>query len=146
MSERALEPGPPIEWRPVWRIPAGARAKVVRIVPAQRFTDAYVKIAIVKLDIDVTVLPHPLTLESFTSLPPEHRPAVRTYTVRQVDTDRRETGLPDGAKRCVCPDAAADWHLMAGDESAVPAIGAALEALPDNGSAGCTSRSPVPTT
>ena len=36
---------------------------------------------------------------------------------------------PSGA---YAPDSAADWHLFAGDEAAVPAIGAALEALPDN--------------
>ena len=30
------------------------------------------------------------------------------------------------------PDPAADWHLLAGDEAAVPAISVALEALPDN--------------
>ena len=35
---------------------------------------------------------------------------------------------PGGA---YAPDTAADWHLLAGDESALPAIGAALEALPD---------------
>src|SRR3984885_6357820 len=30
------------------------------------------------------------------------------------------------------PDPAADWHLLAGDESALPAIATALEALPAN--------------
>ncbi|MGO3191437.1 MAG: siderophore-interacting protein, partial [Microbacterium sp.] len=28
------------------------------------------------------------------------------------------------------PDAAADWHLLVGDESSIPAIAAALEAMP----------------
>ncbi len=41
--------------------------------------------------------------------------------------DRLEARGPGGAYR---PDPAADWHLLAGDESAVPAITAALEALP----------------
>jgi NADPH-dependent ferric siderophore reductase len=41
--------------------------------------------------------------------------------------DRLEARGPGGAYR---PDPTADWHLLAGDESAVPAITAALEALP----------------
>jgi len=41
--------------------------------------------------------------------------------------DRLEVRGPGGGYR---PDPAADWHLLAGDESAVPAITAALEALP----------------
>jgi NADPH-dependent ferric siderophore reductase len=121
------------------------------------YTDAYVKIVFVRDDVDVATLAQPLTLDSFNSLPVEHRPTVRTYTVRNVDTERRELTIdfvvhgehgvagpwasaatpgqraflmgPSGA---YAPDPAADWHLIAGDEAALPAIGAALEALPDN--------------
>lgn len=121
------------------------------------YTDAYVKIVFVRDDVDVGALPQPLTLDSFNELPLEQRPTVRTYTVRRVDADRREIAIdfvvhgehgvagpwaaaatpgqpayltsPNGA---YAPDPAADWHLFAGDEAAVPAIGAALEALPDN--------------
>jgi NADPH-dependent ferric siderophore reductase len=121
------------------------------------YTDAYVKIVFVRDDVDVATLPQPLTLDSFTALPVEHRPTVRTYTVRNADTERRELTIdfvvhgehgvagpwasaatpgqraflmgPSGA---YAPDPAADWHLIAGDEAALPAIGAALEALPDN--------------
>ncbi len=121
------------------------------------FTDAYVKMVFVKHGIDVAALPQPLTLDSFNELPTEQRPTVRTYTVRSVDTERRELAIdfvvhgehgvagpwavaatpgqpaylmgPSGA---YAPDPAADWHLMAGDEAALPAISAALEALPDH--------------
>ncbi len=41
--------------------------------------------------------------------------------------DRIEVRGPGGAYR---PDLTADWHLLAGDESAIPAITAALERLP----------------
>src|SRR5262249_4951796 len=107
--------------------------------------------------VDVGGLPQPLTLDSFNELPTEQRPTVRTYTVRSVDTERREIAIdfvvhgengvagpwaeaatpgqpayltsPNGA---YAPDPAADWHLFAGDEAAVPAICVALESLPDN--------------
>jgi NADPH-dependent ferric siderophore reductase len=121
------------------------------------YTDAYVKIVFVRDGVDVGALPQPLTLDSFNALPVEQRPDVRTYTVRRVDAERREISIdfvvhgehgvagpwaaaatagqpaylmgPSGA---YAPDPAADWHLLAGDEAAVPAIAAALEALPDN--------------
>ena len=119
------------------------------------FTDAYVKVVIVAGDVDVHALPQPLTIDSFQDLDPAHRPTVRTYTVRSVDAQARELAIdfvvhgdhgvaapwaaaaqpgdpaylmgPSGA---YAPDPAADWHLIAGDEAALPAISAALEALP----------------
>jgi NADPH-dependent ferric siderophore reductase len=121
------------------------------------FTDAYVKIVFVDDRVDVGALPQPLTLDSFNAVPVEQRPTVRTYTVRRVDAERREISIdfvvhgehgvagpwaaaatpgqaaylmgPSGA---YAPDPAAEWHLFAGDEAAVPAISAALEALPDD--------------
>lgn len=87
----------------------------------------------------------------------EDEPEVRTYTVREVDVDAGElvidfvvhgpAGLagpwarnatpgdritlvgPAGAYR---PDPDADWHLLVGDESALPAIAAAVEILPSD--------------
>ncbi|OBF32428.1 NADPH-dependent ferric siderophore reductase [Mycobacterium sp. ACS1612] len=120
-------------------------------------TDSYVKIVFVNDNVDVAALPHPLTMDSFNDLPAEQRPTVRTYTVRRVDPERREIAIDfvvhgehgvagpwaasatpgqpayvTNANGAYSPDPAADWHLFAGDEAAVPAISAALEALPDN--------------
>ncbi|KUI26855.1 siderophore-interacting protein [Mycobacterium sp. GA-2829] len=119
------------------------------------FADAYVKLVIVPDGIDVAALEQPLTLDSFKELPPEKQPVVRTYTVRKADPERGEVtidfvvhgehgvaapwaagaqpGQPAylmGPSGAYSPDPAADWHLLAGDESALPAIGAVLEALP----------------
>lgn len=122
-----------------------------------RFTDSYVKMVFVADDVDVARLPRPLTLDSFAELPPERKPSVRTMTVRRVDAAARQITVdivvhgehgvagpwaasarpgqrmylmgPGGA---YTPDPAADWHLLAGDESALPAIATALEALPAN--------------
>lgn len=121
------------------------------------FTDSYVKVVFVGNNVDISGLPQPLTSASFNALPAEQRPVVRTLTVRRVDTEARELSLdvvvhgelgtagtwaaaaepgqpvylmgPSGA---YAPDPAADWHLLVGDESALPAIAVALEALPDN--------------
>ncbi|WP_297742238.1 siderophore-interacting protein [uncultured Tessaracoccus sp.] len=85
---------------------------------------------------------------------PDHRPTLRTYTVRHYDADAHEVtvdflvhgseGLAGPwAVRCVpgewvlargprgkwSPPADADFHLFVGDESAMPAIGAGLEQL-----------------
>ncbi|WP_291084221.1 siderophore-interacting protein [Dietzia sp. UBA5065] len=88
-------------------------------------------------------------------LPSEDGPVVRTYTVRRVDPAAQELWIdfvvhgdegvagpwarsvapgtevtvrgPGGGYR---PDPGADFHLLAGDETAVPAIAVALESLP----------------
>ncbi|MEB3022351.1 siderophore-interacting protein [[Mycobacterium] crassicus] len=120
-----------------------------------QYTDSYVKIVFVAPDVDVAALPQPLTQDSFDELPAGRRPAIRTMTVRHADPVARQISIgvtvhgdhgvvgpwavgaqpgqpvylmgPAGA---YAPDPAADWHLLAGDESALPAIAAALEALP----------------
>lgn len=91
------------------------------------------------------------------SLPVEgaDRPASRRYTIRHWDPDSREATIdfvvhgdlgvtgrwaahaepgdllamagPSGGYR---PDPDADWYLMVGDESALPAIAASIEAVP----------------
>lgn len=119
------------------------------------FTDSYVKLVFIHPDVDVAKLPKPLTLEGFSGLPPSQQPTVRTFTVRRADPEAGQITLdfvvhgeqgvagpwarrvrpgdivhlmgPGGAYR---PNAAADWHLFAGDEAGLPAISAALEALP----------------
>jgi len=121
------------------------------------FTDSYVKLVVVADDVDVAGLLRPLTLDSFADLPAAKQPVVRTLTVRRADPAAREIDIdvvvhgehgaagqwaataepgqpvylmgPSGA---YAPDPAAEWHLLAGDESALPAISVALEALPAN--------------
>ena len=121
------------------------------------FTDSYVKLVFVADDVDMASLPRPLTLDSFAELPAAKQPVIRTLTVRRADAAAREIAIdvvvhgehgmaglwaaaaepgqpvylmgPAGA---YTPDPAADWHLLAGDETALPAIGVALEALPAN--------------
>lgn len=121
--------------------------------PAGEFTDHYVKLLFpppgapyaAPFDVD----------ELRAELPAEQWPVTRTYTVRAWDAasgeltidfvhhgdegvagpwaaaarpgDRIQFLGPGGAYR---PHADADWHLLAGDEAALPAIAASLDRLP----------------
>src|SRR5215210_4709987 len=115
-------------------------------------TDSYVNVAIPPQDAPYSA---PFDLDALKALPREQRPFRRRYTVRGWDAAAGELTLeivvhgdtgpagrwaararpgdalvftgPAGGYR---PDPAADWHLMVGDESALPAIAASLEAVP----------------
>ncbi|RUR00976.1 siderophore-interacting protein [Labedella endophytica] len=116
-------------------------------------TDAYVKIIFVKPELGLTP---PFDIAGLReTLSPEDLPVTRTYTVRSVDAAARtltidfvvhgDEGLAgpwadharpgdrltfSGPGGGYAPDPAADWHLFAADQSALPATAAALEALP----------------
>jgi NADPH-dependent ferric siderophore reductase len=117
------------------------------------FTDKYAKILFVDPCLGLTP---PYDLAALReSLPPEQHPVTRTYTLRRANPQRQELAIDfvvhgdegiaapwaahaepgdlvtmSGAGGAYRPDPASDWHLLAGDESALPAICSALEALP----------------
>lgn len=117
------------------------------------FVDRYVKIVFPQPGVDYA---QPLDLWTIReTMPREQWPFTRTYTVRWVDEAARELAIdfvihgdeglagpwaataqrgdtltftgPGGAYN---PAQDADWYLFAGDEAALPAIAASLEALP----------------
>lgn len=116
-------------------------------------TDHYVKICFAPEGADY---PHPFDMARIREEQPrELWPTTRTYTVRSWDPAARELAIDfvvhgdEGlagpwALRAVpgermtllgpgggyAPDASADWHLLVGDESALPAIAASLERMP----------------
>jgi NADPH-dependent ferric siderophore reductase len=122
--------------------------------PAGEFTDHYVKLLFPPPGAAYQV---PFDVEQVRAeLPKEQWPVTRTYTVRSWDPtsgeltidfvhhgdeglagpwaaaaapgDRIQMFGPGGG---YAPRPEADWHLLVGDESALPAIGAALTRLPD---------------
>jgi NADPH-dependent ferric siderophore reductase len=119
------------------------------------FTDKYAKILFVDPGLGLTP---PYDLAALReSLPPGQQPVTRTYTLRRADPQRQELAIDfvvhsgegiaapwaaraepgdvltmSGAGGAYRPDPGSDWHLLAGDESALPAICSALDALPDD--------------
>jgi NADPH-dependent ferric siderophore reductase len=117
------------------------------------FTDKYAKIIFVDPGLGLTP---PYDLAALRdSLPPDRLPVTRTYTLRRADAASQQLAIDfvvhgdegiaapwaahaepgdllamSGAGGAYRPDPDSDWHLFAGDESALPAICSALEALP----------------
>lgn len=116
-------------------------------------TDHYVKLLFGKPGVEY---PEPLDMGVVReTYPSEQWPTMRTYTVRNFDEGSHELTIDfvhhgdegvagpwaaaakpgdvlwfNGPGGAYAPDEAADWHLLVGDESALPAIGAAIEQLP----------------
>jgi NADPH-dependent ferric siderophore reductase len=117
------------------------------------YTDAYVKLVFLRPGVDY---PRPLDLTAVRAqFPASAWPQQRTYTVRSWDAGAGELtidfvvhgdeGLAGPWARAArpgdelailgpgggyAPDPQAGWHLLIGDESALPAIATALERLP----------------
>lgn len=133
------------------RIVAGGPG--ISAVADSGFTDAYTKMLFAPAEAGLTP---PYDMEQLRAeLPIELLPSTRTYSIRRFDLDagqiwidfvthgdegvagpwaaHAQPGDPvvlGGIGGGYAPDAAADWHLLVGDESAIPAIAAALEAMP----------------
>ncbi|MCX4662814.1 MULTISPECIES: siderophore-interacting protein [Streptomyces] len=120
---------------------------------ADEWTDHYVKFLFPPAGVSY---PEPFDIQRIRAeVPREQWPVTRTYSVRSWDPVTREAvfdfvihgdagiagpwaaaARPGDTVRILgpggayAPQADADWHLLAGDESALPAIAASLEALP----------------
>ncbi|EMY32308.1 siderophore-interacting protein [Arthrobacter crystallopoietes BAB-32] len=120
---------------------------------AKDATDQYVKIWFIDPQLGVELPADVADLKE--SLPADKLPVSRTYTVRSVDAEAAELAIDfvvhgdeglagpwaaaakpgdwlmftgPGGKYSPAPDA--DWYLFAGDDAALPAVAAAIEALP----------------
>jgi NADPH-dependent ferric siderophore reductase len=121
---------------------------------ADTYTDHYIKLL---FPLPGVRYPEPFDVARIREeMPREQWPVTRTYTVRSWDPDADEMAVdfvvhgdeglagpwaararpgdtlafmgPGGA---YAPDPDADWHLLAGDEAALPAIAASLAAMPE---------------
>ncbi|MGW6281956.1 siderophore-interacting protein [Kribbella sp. NPDC055071] len=116
-------------------------------------SDHYVKLLFGRPGVDY---PEPLDMGVIReTYPSDQWPTMRTYTVRSWDDDSKELIIDfvyhgdegvagpwaasaqpgdvlwfNGPGGAYTPEEAADWHLLVGDESALPAIASAVEALP----------------
>ncbi|MEU8240395.1 siderophore-interacting protein [Actinoplanes missouriensis] len=123
-------------------------------IEAGQFTDHYIKVLFPQPGVDY---PEPFEMGVIReTMPRDTWPVVRTYTVRRwlpeipemwVDfVVHGDSGIAGpwaahakpgdpfrfmGPGGGYAPSADADWHLLAGDESALPAIAAALEGMPE---------------
>ncbi|WP_435737229.1 siderophore-interacting protein [Cellulosimicrobium sp. PMB13] len=120
---------------------------------SNEYTDKYVKVLFAKPELG---LEPPYDVPALReTLAPEDLPVTRTYTVRWVDDVTQRLAIDfvvhgdegiagpwaasarpgdrivlSGPGGLYAPDPSADWHLLVGDDSAIPAISSALEALP----------------
>lgn len=121
---------------------------------AGEYSDHYVKLL---FPVEGVAYPEPFDMEVIRrDMPRDQWPRTRTYTVRSFDRAVRELTIdfvfhgdeglagpwaaaarpgdeirflgPGGA---YVPDPAAGWHLLVGDESALPAVAASLERMPE---------------
>jgi NADPH-dependent ferric siderophore reductase len=134
------------------RVVVGGEA--LRRIDAGAYTDHYLKVLFPQPGVDY---PEPFDMGVIReTMPAQAWPAIRTYTIRRwlpeipemwvdfvVHGDsgiagpwavRAVPGEPFrfmGPSGAYAPSPDADWHLLAGDESALPAIGAALAGMPE---------------
>ncbi|UFU06015.1 siderophore-interacting protein [Ruania halotolerans] len=118
------------------------------------YTDTYVKVVLPRPGTEVS---EPFDLDEVKErIPAEDWPVQRTYTIRAWDPEsghatidfvvHGDEGIAGpwaaraqpgdqvqflGPGRGYAPNPEADWHLLVGDESALPAIAATLEAMPE---------------
>lgn len=120
---------------------------------AGEFTDHYIKLQIPPRGATYTAPFDPEEIKA--TVPQEHWPRTRTYTVRTWDAERNELTVDfvvhgdegvagpwaanaqpgdtvqlNGPGGGYAPDPDAAWHLMVGDQSVIPAISASLARIP----------------